>query len=86
MIIIVPGANEHLVRADMEKAESLIKTSKYLAVTLESDLDGMLAALEIAKRNNLTTVMNAAPARRDLSQGYYELSLNSNIRLLIKLC
>ena len=26
-------------------------------------------ALEIAKRNNVTTIMNAAPARRDLDQG-----------------
>ena len=69
MIIIVAGANEHLKRKDMEKAESIIKCSKYLAVTLESDFDGILAALEIAKRNNVTTIMNAAPARRDLDQG-----------------
>ena len=69
-IIIVAGANDHLVRADMEMAECLIKTSKYLAVTLESDLDGILAALEIAKRNGVRTVINAAPARRDLNQGF----------------
>ena len=73
-IIIVAGANDHLVRDDMEKAESLIETSKYLAVTLESDLDGILAVLEIAKRNNVKTVMNAAPARRDLNQGIYGLT------------
>ena len=70
MIIIVAGANEHLKRTDMEKAESIIKSSKYLAVTLESDFDGILAALEIAKKHNVTTIMNAAPARRDLDQGY----------------
>ena len=70
MIIIIAGANEHLNRTDMEKAESLIKSSKYLAVTLESDFDGILAALEIAKKNNVTTIMNAAPARKDLDQGF----------------
>ena len=69
MIIIVAGANDHLKRCDMEEAESLIKKSKYLAVTLESEFDGILAALEIAKKNNVTTIMNAAPAKRDLDQG-----------------
>ena len=69
MIIIVAGANDHLKRSDMEEAESLIKMSKYLAVTLESEFDGILAALEIAKKNNVTTIMNAAPAKRDLDQG-----------------
>ena len=77
-IIIVAGANEHLKRTDMLKAESIIKSSKYLAVTLESDFDGILAALEIAKKNNVTTIMNAAPARRDLDQcEYYDSICNS---------
>ena len=53
----------------MEIAKELIQSSKYLAVTLESNFDGILAALEIAKANNVTTIMNAAPARRDLDQG-----------------
>ena len=69
MIIIVAGANDHLKRNDMEKAKILIQSSKYLAVTLESNLDGILAALQIAKANDVTTIMNAAPARRDLDQG-----------------
>ena len=69
MIIIVAGANDHLKRNDMEKAKELIQSTKYLAVTLESNFDGILAALEIAKANDVTTIMNAAPARRDLDQG-----------------
>ena len=71
MIIIVAGANDHLKRADMESAKSLFAASKYLAVTLESEFDGILAALEIAKQTNVTTIMNAAPARRDLDQGLF---------------
>ena len=73
MIIIVAGANDHLTRSDMESAKSLFASSKYLAVTLESEFDGILAALEIAKQNNVTTIMNAAPARRDLDQGLFLL-------------
>ena len=69
MIIIVAGANDHLKRSDMINAKSLFAASKYLAVTLESEFDGILAALEIAKKNNVTTIMNAAPARKDLDQG-----------------
>ena len=69
MIIIVAGANDHLKRNDMEKAKELIQSTKYLAVTLESNFDGILASLEIAKANDVTTIMNAAPARRDLDQG-----------------
>ena len=69
MIIIVAGANDHLKRNDMENAKELIQSTKYLAVTLESNFDGILAALEIAKANDVTTIMNAAPARRDLDQG-----------------
>ena len=69
MIIIVAGANDLLRRSDMESAKSLFAASKYLAVTLESEFDGILAALEIAKKNNVTTIMNAAPARKDLDQG-----------------
>ena len=68
-IIIVAGANDHLKRNDMEMAKELIQSSKYLAVTLESNFDGILAALEIAKANNVTTIMNAAPAISDLDQG-----------------
>ena len=69
MIIIVAGANDHLKRSDMINAEPLFAASKYLVVTLESEFDGILAALEIAKQNNVTTIMNAAPARKDLDQG-----------------
>ena len=69
MIIIVAGANDHLKRTDVISAKSLFVPSKYLAVTLESEFDGILAALEIAKQNNVTTIMNAAPARKDLDQG-----------------
>ena len=83
MIIIVAGANDHLKRNDMEKAKELIQSSKYLAVTLESNFDGILAALEIAKANDVTTIMNAAPARRDLDQGNVFTYLINTIPLTI---
>ena len=85
MIIIVAGANDHLKRNDMEKAKELIQSSKYLAVTLESNFDGILAALEIAKANDVTTIMNAAPARRDLDQGNILHILATSIILPIKI-
>ena len=82
MIIIVAGANDHLKRNDMEKAKELIQSTKYLAVTLESNFDGILAALEIAKANDVTTIMNAAPARRDLDQGNVFTYLINTILIL----
>ena len=72
-IIIVPGANDYLLRIDIEMAESIIKDSMFLAISLESNMDGIQAALEIAKRHGVTTILNAAPAPVHVTDSFYEL-------------
>lgn len=65
-IVIVNGANEHLLLEDVERAESLIAKSSVLVCQLESNLQATLAALKLAQKHHVKTIMNAAPATGDI--------------------
>ena len=73
-IIIVTGANDLLSAEDIEKAESAIRTAQVVVCQLEIEVDTTLAALRLARRHNVTTIFNPAPARSSLDPELYELS------------
>ena len=62
-IIIVPGANGHVSAERVEKSAEAIRKADILLVQLEIPLDGVEAALRIAREAGVPTVLNPAPAR-----------------------
>lgn len=65
-IIIVAGANLKMTAANVEKAEPLIKESCVVVCQGEITMEATLAALTMARKYNVKTLMNAAPADSSL--------------------
>tara|TARA_Y100001970_G_C14167475_1_gene822161 strand:- start:386 stop:1300 length:915 start_codon:yes stop_codon:yes gene_type:complete len=63
-ISVVPGAAGELTIEDINKAEDTIKNSSFFLTQLETPLETTIHALKIAKRNNVTTILNPAPAAK----------------------
>ena len=64
MIAVASGANSHLSPDDVQLAEPSIARSNVLVVQLEIPLETVQAALEIAGRHAVVTILNPAPARQ----------------------
>ena len=63
-ISVVPGAAGQLTIEDVNKAENEIKNSSIFLTQLESPMESVIHALKIAKSNNVTTILNPAPAAK----------------------
>ncbi len=61
-ISVVPGAAGALTIEDIDKAEEEIKNASFFLTQLETPLETTIHALKVAKRNNVTTILNPAPA------------------------
>ncbi|KAK3883855.1 hypothetical protein Pcinc_011852 [Petrolisthes cinctipes] len=61
-IIIVAGANLKLTPRDVERAEEVIKGSDVVVCQGEISMEATLAALKLARKHGVKTLMNAAPA------------------------
>lgn len=61
-IIIVPGANMHCTSLMIAELEQAIATADVLLLQLEIPVSTVQFALTIAKRNNVKTILNPAPA------------------------
>ena len=61
-IIIVPGANGKVVNEDIDSAKGLFDHGGFLVTQLETPLSTVAYAIELAKKKNIKTVLNAAPA------------------------
>ena len=61
-ISVVPGAAGQLTIEDVNKAVDEIKNSSIFLTQLESPMETVLHSLKIAKSNNVTTILNPAPA------------------------
>lgn len=73
-IIIVTGANDLLTEEEIEAARRAIADAQVLLCQLEIPLETSLAALRIARQENVRTIFNPAPARRDLPAEIYQHS------------
>ena len=62
-IIIIPGANEHLTRADIDLFRGEIESCDIFMTQLEVNVDAVERAVQIAWENKKTIVVNTAPAR-----------------------
>lgn len=73
-IIIVTGANDLLTEAEVEAARPSIAGAQVLLCQLEIPLEISLAALRMARRQNVRTIFNPAPARSSLPLELYQYS------------
>ncbi|MDI3257965.1 MAG: ribokinase [Kyrpidia sp.] len=62
-IVVIPGANGALTRAGIRRRAEAIAGARVLVVQLESPLDAVEEALNIAREAGVTTLLNPAPAR-----------------------
>ncbi len=65
-ILIVKGANGDLNPDDIERAGDDLKTCDLILLQLEVPLETVYAAIAFGKRHGVKTVLNPAPAVRDL--------------------
>lgn len=62
MIAVSPGANAAVTPEDVAAAETLIASADALVAQLELPLETVAAALGAARRHNVRTILNPAPA------------------------
>ena len=72
-INVVPGAAGALTADDIDAASNVIIESSIFLTQLEAPKDVVYYALKIAKENNVTTILNPAPASKTVS--YTHLTL-----------
>ena len=63
-ISVVPGAAGALTIEDIDNAKEVITNSSIFLTQLEAPMDVVIHALKIAKENNVTTILNPAPAAK----------------------
>lgn len=73
-IIIITGANDLLTEDEIKLAKDTISGSSIVLCQLEIPIEITLAALQIAKSENVTTILNPAPGHEDLPEEFYALS------------
>ncbi len=62
-IVVAPGANAHVTRADVDAARSIIAASQAVIAQLEIPLDTVWHALKTARAASGLTILNPAPAQ-----------------------
>jgi ribokinase len=62
-IVLVPGANAHLTPKLLEKATTLLQHAGFLLAQLEIPLETVEYLAEFAERNNISLMLDPAPAR-----------------------
>jgi len=61
-ITVAPGANSGFTPEDLEGMEKIFQRAKVMLVQLETPLNTVRKALQMARKNNVTTILNPAPA------------------------
>jgi ribokinase len=62
-IVVASGANIRLLSADVDAAEAIVATADVLLLQLESPLETVTRAAEMACAHKVTVILNPAPAR-----------------------
>lgn len=65
-ILIDGGANQSLTLKDIENAKDAIVNADILVAQFETPLEVTLSAFELAKENNVFTILNPAPAKSNI--------------------
>lgn len=73
-IIIHGGANQKITDGHVAEVSSLITESDYVIAQLETNLSSIKKGFEIAKQKHITTVLNPAPAPKQISEELIRLT------------
>lgn len=73
-IVIVSGANLKLTETDVQRSEGLISSARVVVCQLEIKPDVTITALKLAKKHNVVTIFNPAPALAHLDPSFYVYS------------
>lgn len=73
-ILIYGGANQTISVDDVKNAESSIAEADCLISEFETPIEATLEAFRIAKKNNVVTILNPAPAKTDISEELFQLT------------
>ena len=63
-IVAVPGANSRLTPEDIEESNSVIASADFLLIQLETPLETVESAINLAYKNNTSVILDPAPARK----------------------
>ncbi|MEE4280030.1 MAG: ribokinase [Halieaceae bacterium] len=69
-ILIIPGANMHLMPADIEAAAERLAGCGMIILQLEIPLETVYAAIDFGNRHNIPVLLNPAPASTELDIDY----------------
>jgi ribokinase len=64
-IVVAPGANAKLSRADIDRAEPLIRDASVVVMQLEIPLSTVQHAITLCRRHGVFTILDPAPAPPD---------------------
>lgn len=67
-ILIVKGANAHLVPADIDAAAQALRECSLIVLQLEINVDTVYHAIEFGRAHNIPVLLNPAPALPGLSR------------------
>ncbi|QAY85503.1 ribokinase [Pseudomonas arsenicoxydans] len=67
-ILIVKGANAHLVPADLDAAEQALRECSLIVLQLEINVETVYHAIEFGREHNIPVLLNPAPALSGLSR------------------
>lgn len=66
-IMIYAGANNHVTNELASSCQSVIESSDFLIAQFESAITGTIEAFKLAKKSNVKTILNPAPAVKNIS-------------------
>ncbi|MFT4767056.1 MAG: ribokinase [Glaciecola sp.] len=69
-ILIIPGANMHLLPADLDAAADELKQCSMIILQLEIPLETVYAAIDFGNSNGIPVLLNPAPASIELDIDY----------------
>ncbi|MCS3409331.1 ribokinase [Serratia sp. AKBS12] len=69
-ILIVKGANNQLLPADIDEAADALQQCRLIILQLEIPLETVYAAIDFARRHHIKVILNPAPASRELDIRY----------------
>jgi ribokinase len=74
-IVVSAGACGHITLEEVRSAALEIKTSKILLAQLETNLDAVIEAINIAKRYDVKVILNPAPVREIPDDLYLKIDI-----------
>ncbi|MFJ7755213.1 ribokinase [Peribacillus muralis] len=69
-ILIIKGANQHLLPADVDRAAEKLKKASLIVLQLEIPLPTVYRAIDFACEHNIPVILNPAPASKELDFDY----------------